>query len=209
MSNNQTQKKQVQFPKGSLYETAANVDPITVGYKLFGKDIETFTTEWFKLAGVQGVEAARLQVVSSGSTNPRLTLHVFINKQSQDIISNNVKQQNPGQVNPLFLNNMNTGGMHASKTLKDAFTGVMLPEGKTKVHNTGKHFVYIPIDPIKMIGAMLAARHNAHFINITSIDQFKGQTIVTVFKTQVNTGINPNSDRDQYTAVLNNNNRRR
>lgn len=206
MSN--TQKKEFTYPKGSIYETSTPVEPFTVGFRLIGTDIENFTVELFKRLGVEGVEAARLQPQTTGSTNPRLSLHVFISKKSGDIISHGIKN-NIENVNPLFLNKMNTGGMHASKRLKEAFTGLMLDEGKTKVYNTQKSFVYIPIDPIKLIGAMVAARPGSHFVNIASVEQFKNTTVVTAFKTQLNNEINPGRNQDQYTAVLNNNNQRR
>lgn len=183
--------------------TVVDVEPFALGFNLQGSDITEFVTVYLEKKGIHGA-VAHLEAINEGTVAPKLGLVVTFEKSNREIISNAGGNNNDGDMLPVFAQRTQTGGLRASEDLSKAIAPLQL-EKKTKVYRAAKNknYVYIPIDPIRVIAAMLAVRAQTSKINITAVHTIKGEVLVTVFKQRKHASINPGRSAAIYDESMN------
>lgn len=183
----------------NLLDKNVEIDPVGIVYNITGSAIEDFIYSY--LVGtrkIEGVSAVRTSVIHDGSTSPKMALYVFINLNSNDVISG--MRGIPRQI----ANKMDEGNYRVSEKLKNA---IMPLCREFRVYtNTREGVIYFICDIFKAIGLMFAVNPRIHSLSIPEIIRLKKKnSIITVIKTLKYLDRDDSGTYDKYQDIISRN----
>lgn len=174
-NNNQQHNQQPQRSAASqpLTTTLSKLTPISVGYNITDYQIEEFVLEAFRKAGFEP-EAVRLQPYRNAGQS-RVNVIAFFNKNDDRIMGRSTRN-----VLPHLVNRIDTEGIKLNN--KFAEYAAAFAEGDNVVSYTRDKYLLVKLDIFAVIGLMLGAVPEQHFVEISGITNVGKDVVITAFK---------------------------
>lgn len=182
--------------QNKLFETTVDIDPVAVVFNIQNEDIEKFVYEYLvKARKISGVAAVRVHVVRDGNKNPEVSLYLFLNMDSDDVISN-LKS-----IPEHLRKKMDIGGFRASEKLFNALKPIV-KEFKLSADPKEK-LVYTKLDIFKVLGLMLSADRAKHNIVISEVVKLKKKrSVLTVIKSNKFIDTDDANNFDKFSSII-------
>ena len=181
--------------KGTLLDTNVDIQPTGVFFNVTNDIIENFVEQYFAKKNINGISNVKVQVRSEGKSNPYVAIYMFMNQNSNGIISD------ADSIPQILRNKVTEFNVRFSDEFKQSLypvCGGEIKSGKTK----DKEY-YVKLNIFRVVGLMLAADPNKHSLVITDTQKLpKGNSVISIMKSEkFNYG--NNNDGDKYDRVIN------
>jgi len=171
--NNQQQQPQKSAASQPLTTTLSKLTPISVGFNITDYQIEEFVSDAFRRAGFEP-EAVRLQSFHTGGQK-RVNVIAFFNKNDDRIMGRSTRN-----VLPHLVNRIDTEGIKLNNKFSEY--AAAFAEGDNVVSYTRDKYLLVKLDIFAVIGLMLGAVPDQHFVEISGITNVGKDLVVTAFK---------------------------
>ena len=183
---------------GLLDVAVEQLRPVNVGYNVTTEQIETFTKLLFTKRGIDGVLAAKIEILATGHVKPSFSIYLFLDRNSSDLS----KAAEFKNINPAFAESANISHADPSHELKDILSYVG-PEDVKIQSVRGRNFYMVELDPISILAVMLAVEPDLHHLYVTNISE---GGVVTVIKQEKHIKIGRPKE-DQFARAVRENRR--
>ena len=175
-----------------LLNKSVNVDPVGVIYSITASDVEQYLYNLLQKQGIDGVQFVKC-VVSGNEKRPEVTVGVFLNKHSKNIVSNSRNNDIAD-----FLKKQLDSGLYYPD---EALAKILKPlTYEVKMQLQGNQVICL-LDIFRVLGLMLVANPRVHNINIAEATRIKKDSVMIVYKTVKQSGGFDNNDSAAKTLM--------
>lgn len=178
----------------TLLDTNISIDPSGVIYNIDNTTIEDFVGEYLSRMNVNGIAKVKLLVKNEGKTNPNVAIYLFMNQNSDSIISD------INSVPPQLRNKVDKYNVRISDEFKKIIyplCGSNIESGKAE----GKEY-FVKLNIFRVVGLMLAAEPNKHSLVITDAKRLtNNSSVISVVKSE-NYSYSTGNSGDKYARQI-------
>lgn len=184
----------------TILDKTVEIEPSGVIYNITNDVIEEFVENFLSSKKVPGVTKVKVQVRNEGNTAPRVAIYMFLNKNSDAVISdiNAIPQMLRNKIAKVNIR------------LSDDFKKTILPFTGNEIEsgNADNREYFVKLDIFRVIGFMVAADPARHNLAITDAKRLpNGNSIISVVKLESFNSTGGNNG-DKYSRMIDNFERR-